>query len=121
MTKLYSVYHAQRTTSESAARAIPERFSWYAFVLTPVWALHRGGWRTFLVWLAALIVLGILAALLGARGGWAYWLIGLYFGFAAPEFEADEMRRKGFRESGFLLAGSDLEAQVVALSGDSAE
>lgn len=121
MSKPYSVFHADRQTEGLAACALPQRFSWYAFFLTPVWALHRAGWRTFLIWLVALIALSVLASLLDARSGWAYWLIGLYFGFAAPEFEAGELKRQGFREAGFLLAGSDVEAQIRALSGESGE
>ena len=118
MSKLYSVYaNAEMTgANDQPTRAVAHGFSWYGFLLSPVWALHKAGWQSFLIWLGAVFALGLLNVIAPFDGFLPYMMLALMFGFTAREFEARHLERLGYAHVGELLADSAIEAEVLAAS-----
>lgn len=122
MSALYTIYAPADEKPDKdphishGPRAIADKFSWYAFLLTPIWALRHAGWPVFFVWLVLVIAIFALNSALPFDTFWANLLLGAWFGFAASELAGQSLKNKGYTESGFLLASSQLEAEVLAIS-----
>jgi hypothetical protein len=103
------VYSAFGRKSEPAL-AIPEKFSWAAFLLPPLFALYHGLWLFFVLIVIAITALCLSTTVIGASAAfWLYVLLALWCGFAAPD-----LRR-------FALRKWHEQAPVVAPDADSAE
>lgn len=91
--------------------AVPEKFSWFAFLLPPVFALYHGLWLMLVLSVVAIVALiGIGATVIGGSAAfWLYVLMALWCGFAAPD-----LRR-------FSLRKWDETVPVVAHGSDGAE
>ena len=109
---LYSVYARQ----DRAPSAVADRFSWFAALLPPVYALVHGLWLLLGGWVVA--VLAIVA--LGYYGGgaaafWTYVLLALLLGFEAATLRRRRLGHHGWHYAGdYVAAGEDL-AIVEAL------
>jgi hypothetical protein len=117
--KLYSVF---LPTGGSAARSIERAqfvklgFSWPAFLATPLWAIRHGLWLGLGLWLALLIVIGLLAAFahIGPAAGFLLYNLGaLAFGLEADRLRQDRLSRAGFLIHGLTMGDSVGDAETV--------
>jgi Protein of unknown function (DUF2628) len=113
----YMVFEPPADRGDRAARAerivfVPDRFSWGAFLLAPLWILWRRLWLVFVAYLivmaAVTVGLRFAGVALGARflvGA----LIALLVGFEAANLRRSALLRAGWRERGTIV-GHDLAA-----------
>ena len=107
---LFAIYERQ----SAAPAAIPEKFSWAAFLLPPVFALRHGLWLLLLFYVAAVIALGLAASILGgAATFWLYVLFALWIGFAAPSLRRHALSSRGWSHRRNVTAAA---ADLAALS-----
>lgn len=103
---VFQVIESQDATLPEAERAtiIEDRFSWGAFLVTPLWTLYHHMWRETLIW-AAMTACSILISLfLGAEAGcWVYVLACLYAGVDAAAIRSRALVQKGDEPKGDLV------------------
>ena len=81
----------------AAPTAIPEKFSWLAFLLPPVFALVHGLWLLLVGYIVAVIALGFAATVLGGTATFGlYVLLGLWIGSAAPSLRHHGLTHRGW-------------------------
>ena len=87
---LYSVFERH---SDPAPAVVPEKFSWFAALLPPVYAVVHG------LWLGLIGYVVLVAALVGASlylgddaGFWLYVLAAVLIGFEAPALRRAKLR-----------------------------
>ena len=109
---LYSVYERQ----DEAPAVVSDRFSWFAAVLPPVYALVHGLWLLLLGWVV--LVAGIVALRWfggGEAAFWTYILCATLIGFEAGTLHRRVLRHRGWRHTGDYLATEPDLAIVEAL------
>lgn len=109
---VYSVYERQ----DRAPSAIADRFSWFAAVLPPVYALVHGLWLMLGGW----VVLVAAVAALGWYGGgeaafWTYILVSILIGFEAATLYRHKLRHRGWQHAGDYVAADQDLAVLEAL------
>jgi hypothetical protein len=104
---LYSVFERP---NEIAPAVVPEKFSWAAAILPPIYALYHGLWLGLFLHVVA--VAAIVAASLwvgGEAGFWLYVLLAVLGGFEAAGFRRAKLKRKGWTyRSDVVAAAPDL-------------
>lgn len=98
-------------------RAVGDRFSWFAALLPPVFALVHGLWLGLLAWIAgtaAIVALGFLIG--GDVAFWLYVLLAWLVGLEAATLRRRALGRRGFAYRGERLASHEDEAEVGWLS-----
>lgn len=91
----------------AAPAAVPEKFSWLAFLLPPVFALAHGLWLALVAYVVAVIALGFAGTVLGgAATFWLYLLFALWIGFAAPSLRRDALASRGWSHRRDLIAAA---------------
>ncbi|MEQ1900124.1 MAG: DUF2628 domain-containing protein [Devosia sp.] len=92
--------------------AIAERFSWFALLLTPLYALRHGLVLLLLFWIVLVMGLFYLAPMIGpdAASG-IYWLVALFLGFEAPTLRGDALKTRGWVWRGDVIASAEDIAQ----------
>jgi hypothetical protein len=91
---LYSVFDRRR---DEPPALVPDRFSWFAALLPPVFAVAHGLWLAGLLWLAGVLVIGGLGLWLGPEAAfWLYVLFAVWFGWEAGGFRRRALRRRGY-------------------------
>ncbi len=100
-------------TPASAERVVflREKFSPWAFILTPFWLLRYRLWLGFLIWLVAFTLITVIGSKLGF-GPYAAiaasFFPSLVFGFEAVSLRARKLTRNGYRDAAVVIA-EDLE------------
>jgi len=113
---VYMVFEPPERDGDAVERAerivfVPDRFTWSAFLFTPLWMLWHRLWLALLVYLAvmAAVIVGLERAGFGTGARAAIVaLIALLIGFEAPSLRRWNLRRRGWRELGTVI-GDDLE------------
>src|SRR4030088_470065 len=113
----YMVFEPPAGRGDRAARAerivfVPDRFSWGAFLLAPLWMLWRRLWLVFVAYLVvmAAVTLGLMVAGVGPGARFLVGaLISLLVGFEAANLRRWALLRGGWRERGPII-GHDLAA-----------
>ena len=78
--------------------AIADRFSWFAALLPPLFALANGLWLVLLFWIALVGGLAYASRIIGGDAAfWIYVLVALFMGFEAPSFRRDKLLLRGYR------------------------
>lgn len=96
-------------TQESAERVVflREKFSIWAFLLTPFWLLRYRLWLGFVMWLIAFVAITLLGRALGF-GPYASLAASLFpsifFGLEAINLRSKKLLRKGYRDAGVVIA-----------------
>lgn len=104
----------------SAPAAIPEKFSWFAALLPPLFALVHGLWLELIGFVVALVALSFAAPWLGADATiWLYILFAVAIGFAAPGLRRHNLASRGWRHRGDRVAGDADLARLGALESRS--
>jgi hypothetical protein len=107
---VFSVY--DRRLDEPPA-VVPDRFSWFAALLPPVFGIAHGLWLATLGWFVGVMAIGGLSLWLGADAGfWLYVLFAAWFGWEASGFERRALRRRGFVYRTERIAAAGDLAQV---------
>lgn len=116
--KTYLVFEPKNgvKNSETAEKIVflREKFSWPALFFTPIWLLWHRLWLGFVLWLAAMFVIGVLTQMLGLNPqmtALALWLPSLIAGFEAIELRRRKLIKKGFRDSGIVVADEIEDAE----------
>ncbi len=106
----YSIFDRQGTDGEPIA--VAEKFSWFAALLPPLFALRHGMWVRFALYMV--VVLALSAASLwigGAAASWLYLLLALWIGLEAPGLRRGRLLRSGWTyRTEIVAAGADLAA-----------
>ena len=108
---LYSIFEKpQGKAAKGRARftppvAVPDRFSWFAALLPPVFALANGLWLVLVFWIALVAGLGYASLVIGQEAaGWLYVLMAVFVGFEAQAFRRDSLLIRGYRWAGDVVA-----------------
>ena len=103
----------QARTQAAAERVVflREKFSFWAFLLTPFWLLRYRLWLAFLVWLVVFVAINLVGGWLGFgpfAGIAASFFPSLLFGMEAANLRGKKLVRKGYRDAGVVIA-EDIE------------
>jgi hypothetical protein len=113
----YLVFEPPERDGDPAARAerivfVPDRFSWGAFLLAPLWMLWRRLWLVFVAYLVVMAAVTLALIVTGVPPGARFLvgvLISLLVGFEAANLRRWALLRDGWRERGPII-GHDLAA-----------
>lgn len=109
---LYSVYERP----DAAPVAIADRFSSFAALLPPAYALAHGLWLLLVGWIGlVLVVVGIGVVAGGDAAFWSYVAAALLIGFEAPTLRRVRLGRAGWRYGSEVFAASEDLAAVAWL------
>jgi hypothetical protein len=111
---LYSIFEKPqaKAAKDRAPVAIPERFSWFAMLLTPVYALVNGLWLLLLFWIALVMGLAYASRVIGVdAAGSLYVLVAVFLGFEAPSFRRDWLLFRGYQWRGDVISSAEDLAQ----------
>ncbi|MEO8758545.1 MAG: DUF2628 domain-containing protein [Devosia sp.] len=98
--------------------AVPERFSWTAAMLPPVFAVLNGLWLLLVFWIALVAGLYYIGRVIGDDAAfWLYVLVAVFLGFEAPAFRRDGLLARGFIWRGDMIATDEDIAQRDYLVG----
>jgi hypothetical protein len=107
---LFSVY--DRRLDEAPA-VVPDRFSWFAALLPPVFGIVHGLWFETVAWVAGVLVISVLSVWLGPDAGfWLYVLFALAIGWEAAALRRRSLRRRRYIYRTELIAPEADLAQV---------
>ena len=108
-----TLYSAFGRTGEPAL-AVPEKFSWAALLVPPLFALYHGLWLMLALTVLAIVAIGALATIIGGGAAfWLYVLLALWCGFAAPDLRRFTLR-KNWRED-VPVAAPDADSAGVLI------
>lgn len=112
---LYAIFDP-RPGRPALPAAVPERFSWLAAMLPPVYLVGHGLWLELVAWLLALVMLAVLAPLLGSDATVLLYLLGaVWLGFAAAGLRRHALVRRGWIHRGDRVAATTDVARLEAL------
>lgn len=114
---LYSVFEAPEIEGDDAMPAVvPERFSWFAAILPPVYGLVHGLWLGLLGYVLAVFALALVGRLIGDDAAfWLYVLFAAAIGFEAPALRRAKLLRKGWLYRADVIASGEDIAALEAL------
>ncbi|MGN6158026.1 MAG: hypothetical protein ACTHNL_08010 [Devosia sp.] len=97
--------------------AVPDRFSWLAALLPPVFAVLNGLVLLLVFWIALAAGLLYASRVIGADAAfWLYVVVAIFLGFEAPAFRRDGLLARGFIWRGDVVArGEDIAARDYLL------
>ena len=115
-----TIYSVFERPNEIAPTVVPEKFSWFAAVLPPVYALYHGLWLGLLAYVVAVVAIVAASLWLGGEAGfWLYVLLVLLIGFEAAGLRRAKLRAKGWSYRSDVVAGAADLAQRDWLVGKS--
>lgn len=112
---LYAIYDPKPGTPALPA-AVPEKFSWLAALLPPVFLLIHGLWVELLALIVLIVALVMLSGFIGDDAASAlYLLAAIWLGFAASGQRRNGLAARGWTLRGERLAATAEMAQLEAL------
>jgi len=112
---LYAIFDP-RPGRRELPEAVPEKFSWLAAILPPVFLLAHGLWLETVAWLLKVVALVVLSRFIGDDAASLAYVIGaVWLGFAAPGLRRHALQWRGWRHRGERVAVSAQMAQLEAL------
>ncbi len=98
---------ARTQTAAERVVFLRERFSLWAFLLTPFWLLRHRLWLGFVLWLLSFSAINLLGGLIGF-GPYAAlaasFFPSLLFGMEAVNLRGRKLLRNGYRDAGVVIA-----------------
>ena len=116
---VYSIFEKPqgKAAKDRAPVAIPERFSWLAMLLPPVFALLNGLFLLLIFWIALVVGLAYAAPIIGSDAAISlYALVAIFLGFEAPALRRDGLLFRGFQWRGDVVSSAEDLAQHAYLS-----
>ena len=102
--------------------AVPDRCSWTAAIVPPLFALFNGLWLLLIFWIALVVGLAYVSRVIGVEAaGWLYVLVAAFLGFEAPAFRRDGYLARGYLWRGDVVSASEDLATHDFLSARAAE
>ena len=112
---LYAIYDPKPGKSDLPA-AIPERFSWFAAILPPLFLLAHRLWLELIGFVVAVAALILLSAFIGDDAAFLLYLLGAaWLGFAAAGMRRHALQWRGWTHRGSRVAPSADIAQLEAM------
>lgn len=112
---LYAIFDPKPGRHDLPA-AMPEKFSWFAALLPPVFLVAHGLWLELVAWVLKVAALVVLSRFIGDEATFLlYVLVAVWFGFAASGFRRHALQWRGWTHRGELVAASADLAQLEAL------
>jgi hypothetical protein len=115
--KIYTVHvrpaadGAYPDSRQGEAVFVPEGFSWWAFLLQPLWAIYHRLWLGVVLIVVLNIAVALMVDGLALSGDGGFWLN--VVAAALIGAEANDWRRRALRQQGYALrgivAGDDME------------
>lgn len=110
---IYAVFDKDAT---DVPAVVPERFSWFAALLPPIYALAHGLWLELALYVIALVLLSLSGSVIGGDAAfWIYVVFAIAIGFEAPSLRRAALRHQGWRLRGMVVAPSTDLAQLEGL------
>jgi membrane protein implicated in regulation of membrane protease activity len=101
---LYAIFEP-KPGKAAAPAAIPEKFSWLAAILPPLFALVHGLWLELAAYVVIIVALGFAAAWIGGGAAtWLYLIFALWIGFAAASIRRHALAWRGWRHRRDVVA-----------------
>lgn len=108
----YFIAHENPTrVGDDTLICLPERFSWFAFLLPPVWALTNGLWRVLIIMLVIVVALLLANRFISLPVPPIYLLGSWWLGFESSSLQSGALQRRGWTEAGSVFAQSLLQAE----------
>lgn len=112
--QIYTV-HENPAIADPAERVelVREGFSFWAFVLNVVWLAGNRLWLAFFIYAALIVIVVQLGQYTGASEvsmGMLQLALQLLLGLSAHDIQRARLARKGYRETGVVVAESELIA-----------
>jgi len=107
---LYSIFEKPqaKAAKDRAPIAVPERFSWFAMLLTPLHALAHGLWLVLALWVVLVVGLALASRLVGVEAAvLLYGAAATFVGFEAPALLRRRLVRTGWDWRGDMIAQGD--------------
>ena len=106
-----TVYAIFTREAPADIEAVPDRFSWFAALLPPVYALVHRLWATFALYIIVVVLLVLASRIIGGdSAGWLYILGALLFGFESPTVRRLSLHRRGYSYRGEWVATAEEQA-----------
>lgn len=110
---IYSI-HARAT--DDRLEAVPDRFSWFAALLPPLYALVHGLWLALAGYVLAVLALVVAARWIGGDAtGWLYVIMAVFIGFEAATLRRVALGRRGYAYGGECVAPAEDAAAAAWL------
>jgi hypothetical protein len=116
---LYSIFEKENPRQRAALGplAVPERFSLFAALLPPLYAIRHGLVLMFLFWAVITGALVFLTPIIGGDATFAlYVLVAIFLGFEAPGLRRDALEGRGWVWRGDVVASGEDIAERDYLS-----
>jgi hypothetical protein len=108
---LYSVFDRRR---DEAPALVADRFSWFAALLPPAFAVVHGLWLELVAFVVAIALIVLASTWLGGEAGfWIYVLLALWLGY-----EAGAIRRRALRRQGFVYRSERFARDADSIAVD---
>ena len=106
----YSIFTRR---ADEAPASVPERFSWAAALLPPLYAMVHGLWIEFVAWGVTLAAIVALALVIGGEAAfWLYVLFAIFVGFEAAALRRGALLRDGWHHAAEIVAAAPDVAEV---------
>ena len=104
--------------AKDAPAVVADRFSWFAAILPPLFALAYGLWLEFFVYLVLVALLSASSVMIGDSAAfWSFVVLAVWIGFEAPAMRRGALRRRGWQHRTDVIAAADDQAMVEGLRG----
>ncbi|MDR3474257.1 MAG: DUF2628 domain-containing protein [Devosia sp.] len=102
--------------AKDAVAVVPDRFSWFATLLPPVFALVHGLWLEFFVYLVLVALLSASSVAIGDDAAfWIYVVLAVWIGFEASAMRRGALTRGGWRYRTDVIARGDDLAELEGI------
>jgi hypothetical protein len=106
-----TVYAIFTREAPADIEAVPDRFSWFAALLPPIYALVHRLWATCALYVIAVVLLAIAGRAIGGDGAfWLYVIGAVLFGFESPAVRRMSLHRRGYAYRGEWVATAEEQA-----------
>jgi len=99
--------------AKGAPAVVPDRFSWFAALLPPVFALVHGLWLELVAYVAVVALLSMASVWIGDDASfWIYVVFALWIGFEAAGLRRSALKRQGWNYRTDVIAAADDLAEL---------
>ncbi|WP_332690234.1 DUF2628 domain-containing protein [Devosia sp.] len=112
---LYAIYDP-KPGKPALPAAVPEKFSWFAALLPPVFLVVHGLWLELVGFVLAVAALVFATSVIGEDAAFPLYVLGaVWLGFAAPGLRRHALAWRGWTHRGERVALSADMAQLEAI------
>ena len=112
----YVTYENPGRKGDDCLICLPDRFSWFAFLLPPVWALANGLWLLLAVMIVSVMAFAQLSGFFALPGFSLYFLFALWLGFEANGLVGAKLIRGGWQDNSLVPASGLMQAETKYFS-----